>query len=53
MQAHPTLVNSNLYDSGWLLVIRSHDASLLTPQQYMAHLEVSWPLAQRLLKGQL
>jgi glycine cleavage system H protein len=50
--AKPSLLNSNLYDSGWLLEIVSDEPSLLTAEQYLAHLEAAWPLAQRLLKGQ-
>lgn len=49
----PTLLNSNLYDAGWLLTIQSEDATLLMqPEAYQTHLEAVWPLAQRLLKGQ-
>ena len=50
--ADPTLVNSNLYDAGWLLVISASDAGLLSPEEYLAHVEACWPLAQRILKGQ-
>ena len=50
--ADPTLLNSNLYDAGWLLVIAGSGEGLLSPEQYLSHLEASWPLAQRLLKGQ-
>lgn len=49
--ADPTLLNSNLYDTAWLLSVAGRDASLLSPQEYLAHLEKVWPLAQRLLKG--
>lgn len=52
VEANPTRINSNPYDSGWLLVICADDMPLLTPEQYVEHLEASWPLAQRLLKGQ-
>jgi glycine cleavage system H protein len=51
--ADPTLLNSNLYDTGWLLVMRGSGEGLLSPEDYFSHLEASWPLAQRLLKGQL
>ena len=50
--ADPTLLNSNLYDTGWLLVISAGDAGLLSPEEYLAHLEACWPVAQRILKGQ-
>ncbi len=50
--ARPGLVNSNLYDTGWLVAIAGDDQDLLSPQEYYRLLEASWPLAQRLLKGQ-
>lgn len=50
--ADPTLLNSNLYDTGWLLVISTGDAGLLSPEEYLAHLGACWPLTQRILKGQ-
>jgi len=50
--ADPTLLNSNLYDTGWLLVLSAADAGLLSPNEYLAHLEACWPVAQRILKGQ-
>mgnify|MGYP001172940879 FL=1 len=51
--AQPGLMNTNLYDRGWLLAFHADAAGLLSPEQYLAHLEAAWPLAQRLLKGQL
>ncbi len=50
--ADPTLVNSNLYDDGWLLVISASDPGLFSPEAYLAHVEACWPVAQRILKGQ-
>ena len=50
--ADPTLINSNLYDAGWLFTIAAANESLLSPGQYFDHLGAAWPLAQRLLKGQ-
>jgi len=49
--AQPLLVNTNPYDAGWLLTIAAEPAGLLSPEQYAAYLESTWPLAQRLLKG--
>lgn len=50
--ARPSLLNSHLYDTGWLLTILGEDATLLmSPEAYQKHLEAAWPLAQRLLKG--
>ena len=50
--ARPSLINTNLYDTGWLLTVAGNGQRLLSPDQYLAHVEASWPLAQRLLKGQ-
>jgi len=50
--ARPSLVNTNPYDAGWLLSMSGDGQPLLSPEQYLAHLEAAWPLAQRLLKGQ-
>ena len=52
VMAAPTLLNSNLYDSGWLLSLGSGEQALLSAEQYVAYLDSAWPLAQRLLKGQ-
>jgi glycine cleavage system H protein len=51
--AAPSLINSNLYDTAWLLVIAGPEQGLLSPEEYLAHLEAVWPWAQRLLKGQV
>ncbi|NLS95560.1 MAG: glycine cleavage system protein H [Planctomycetaceae bacterium] len=48
----PGLINSNLYDSAWLMELQGVCDGLLDPEPYVRHLEASWPLAQRLLKGQ-
>ncbi len=52
--ADPTLLNSNLYDSGWLFRMKTDVArdEWLSPDEYLAHVEAAWPLAQRILKGQ-
>lgn len=49
----PTLLNSDLYETGWLLHITGQTTELLFPDQYLTHLEATWPLAQRMLKGQV
>ncbi len=48
----PGLINTNLYDSAWLLEVRGNGTDLLDPESYLRHLEATWPFAQRLLKGQ-
>lgn len=50
--ADPSLVNSLPYDDGWLMTIDGQADGLLAPQEYLSYLEATWPLAQRLLKGQ-
>jgi len=51
--ADPTLINSNPYDTGWLLTIAGPGDELLSPEEYRALLETAWPLAQRILKRQV
>jgi glycine cleavage system H protein len=50
--AGPGLVNTSPYDAGWLVTVAGEADGLLSPVQYLAYLEATWPLAQRLLKGQ-
>ncbi len=51
--ANPSLVNSSLYEAGWLFRMSAEGAGLLGPDEYLAQLEAGWPLAQRLLKHQM
>jgi glycine cleavage system H protein len=48
----PSLVNTRLYDEGWLLTMSELEQPLLSPEAYLAMVEAAWPLAQRMLKGQ-
>ena len=50
--ADPGLINTNLYDAGWLMAIEGSGEELLSPDEYVSYLKASWPLAQRILKGQ-
>jgi glycine cleavage system H protein len=50
--ASPVLINTDLYDRGWLFDLEGESPDLLTPEAYLAHVEASWPIAQRMLKGQ-
>jgi glycine cleavage system H protein len=52
VEADPTVVNSNLYDDGWLFAVSGGGEGLLSPEAYFAHLEACWPVAERILKGQ-
>ncbi len=49
----PSLVNSSLYDAGWLFRMSAEPTGLLVPEDYLAHLQAGWPLVQRLLKQQM
>jgi glycine cleavage system H protein len=49
----PSGINVDNYGEGWLLEIEGPGESLLTPEQYLGHLEASWAVAQRTIKGQI
>lgn len=51
--ARPSLINSSLYEAGWLFRMAADPPGLLAPEEYLAHLEAGWPLVQRLLKQQM
>jgi len=51
--ATPRTINSNPYDPAWLFSMDAVEGTLLSPEEYISCLEECWPLAQRLLKGQL
>lgn len=51
----PSLINAATYEDGWLIEIESDRPTaevLLTPEQYAAHLNEAWDVAQRTIKGQ-
>ena len=50
--ADPTAINIDNYDAGWLFRY-STAAELLSPEQYVAHLESGWETTQRMIKGQM
>jgi hypothetical protein len=41
------------YGAGWLFELEGSADSLLSPQQYIQHLESVWEITQRTIKGQL
>jgi len=49
----PSIINADKYRAGWLFEIRGDGQSLLTPGEYIEHLEAVWEVAQRTIKGQL
>ncbi len=48
----PTPINTDNYTLGWLFEFET-DAQLLTPAEYVQHLESGWEDTQRHLKGQM
>ncbi|MCA9249383.1 MAG: glycine cleavage system protein H [Planctomycetales bacterium] len=51
--ADPSAVNTDKYGRGWLFEIRGPADTLLSPENYLAHLESVWETTQRTIKGQL
>ena len=49
----PALINVDKYDRGWLFEIDGQGDALMTPEQYIKHLEAVWEITQRTIKGQL
>lgn len=48
----PSAINVDGYGSGWLYEFSTPEP-LLTPEEYIAHLERGWESTQRMIKGQL
>lgn len=50
----PTPINTDKYGRGWLFEIEpSGPVELLSPEQYLVHLEQAWQVAQKTIKGQI
>jgi glycine cleavage system H protein len=49
----PSTINVDLYGEGWLFVIEGAGESLLSPEEYLVHLEAAWKIAERTIKGQM
>ena len=49
----PSTINVDKYGGGWLFDIDGAGEPLLTPEQYLVHLESVWEVTQRTIKGQL
>ena len=50
---HPSSINLDKYEAGWLFELQSADESLLlSPNEYLEHLTAAWEIAQRTIKGQ-
>ncbi len=48
----PSAINVDKYGDGWLFELEQVNDPLLSPQEYLAHLENAWEVAQRTIKGQ-
>ena len=49
----PSLININTYGEGWLFELTCSTQNLLSPEQYLVHLEAAWKVAERTIKGQI
>ncbi len=49
----PSTINLDKYGAGWLFEIQTRGEKLLSPQEYVEHLESVWEVTQRTIKGQL
>lgn len=48
----PSAINVDKYGDGWLFELEQVYDALLSPEEYVAHLENAWEVAQRTIKGQ-
>ena len=51
--ADPSAINVETYGAGWLFEMQAAPDKLLSPEQYLQHLEGVWEIAQRTIKGQM
>ncbi len=49
----PSGINVDNYGTGWLFEIEGEGSSLLSPPEYVDHLQDAWAVAQRTIKGQI
>jgi glycine cleavage system H protein len=48
----PSTINVDMYGRGWLFEMTGDGESLLSIDEYLAHLESAWKVAERTIKGQ-
>lgn len=53
LQTDPTGINLDKYGQGWLFELESKADGLLSPEDYLQHLDAAWEVAQRTIKGQV
>ncbi|MHB1034363.1 MAG: glycine cleavage system protein H [Pirellulales bacterium] len=46
----PSAINVDPYSAGWLLAIQGPGDTLLTPEEYLLHVEKSWKIAQKKIR---
>ena len=53
--ADPSAINTDKYGDGWLFEVEPATAELplLTPAEYIEHLDGVWKITQQTIKGQL
>ena len=49
----PSAINVDKYGEGWLFEMAGEGSVLLSPEEYIQHLEAVWEVTQRTIKGQL
>jgi glycine cleavage system H protein len=49
----PSYINVDKYGAGWLFEMEGDGSDLLTPDDYLEHLQGVWEVTQRTIKGQL
>ena len=49
----PSMINVDKYKDGWLFDLETSSSGLLSPAEYIEHLEAVWEITQRTIKGQL
>ena len=49
----PSAINVDTYNMGWLFEIAGAGDCLLSPDQYLEHLEAVWQVTQQTIKGQM
>jgi glycine cleavage system H protein len=51
--ADPSAINVDKYGNGWLFEMEAQAHTLLSPTEYLQHLESVWEVTQRTIKGQM
>ncbi len=48
----PSTINTDAYGRGWLFELQVTGSGLLSPDEYLQHLDSVWETTQRMLKGE-